>query len=122
MSDTPEKNEQAGRFSLHNLSAAFARLTGASDAKSSNAEVADALAELQDAPESVGGEVLTPRMIVEGMLFVGNGDGSPLGSREMAAHIRDVSPREVESLDERSRAGRRGAYEAVVGAFVPATE
>lgn len=37
-------------------------------------------------------------MIVEGMLFVGKPTGEPMTSREMAAHIRDVSPREVESL------------------------
>lgn len=37
-------------------------------------------------------------MIIEGMLFVGKPTGEPITSREIAAHIRDVSPREVESL------------------------
>lgn len=37
-------------------------------------------------------------MIVEGMLFVGHADGRPLTSREMAAHLRDVSPAEVDTI------------------------
>ena len=110
----PSKNEsdvaKPGRFSLHNLSAAFARLTGVSESKSSmstsmstststsTTDVAEALGEQQAEAESIGSEVLSPRMIVEGMLFVGNNEGRPLSSREMAAHIRDVSPREVETL------------------------
>ncbi len=103
MSNPPQNDEtgggeKPGRFSLHNLSAAFARLTGTSEAKSPTADVAEAFDELQASPESTGSEVLSPRMIVEGMLFVGNADGRPLSSREMAAHIRDVSPREVETL------------------------
>lgn len=37
-------------------------------------------------------------MIVEGMLFVGYADGRPLTNRSMAAHIRDVSPQEVDAI------------------------
>ncbi len=99
--DEPSGDEKPGRFSLQNLSAAFARLTGTSEAKAPTDDVAEAFEELQESPDSVGSEVLSPRMIVEGMLFVGNADGRPLSSREMAAHIRDVSPREVEThIDE----------------------
>jgi len=94
----PSNNAKGGRFSLHGLSAAFARLTGTSESKPSTADVAKTLDELQAPAESAGNEVLSPRMIVEGMLFVGNSDGRPLTSREMASHIRDVSPREVETL------------------------
>jgi len=96
--DEASASEKSGRFSLHNLSAAFARLTGASESNSSTADVAETLDALQETPESASNEVLSPRMIVEGMLFVGNSDGRPLTSHEMAAHIRDVSPREVEAL------------------------
>ena len=101
---TPEKHdetvkpEKSGRFSLHNLSAAFARLTGTSEAKAPSADVAEGIDERQESPESAQCKILSPRMIVEGMLFVGNAEGRPLSSREMAAHIRDVSPREVETL------------------------
>ena len=93
--DEPSGGEKAGRFSLHNLSAAFARLTGTSEAKAPTDDVAEAAEELQ---ASTSSHLLSPRMIVEGMLFVGNADGRPLSSREMAACIRDVSPREVETL------------------------
>jgi segregation and condensation protein B len=88
-----------GRFSLHRLSAAFARLTGNGKSESPTAELADSLSEFQDLTEEQGlGEVISPRMIVEGMLFVGTPDGRPLSNREMAAHIRDVSPKEVDAL------------------------
>ena len=46
------------------------------------------------------GEVVSPRMIVEGMLFVGNSEGRPLTNRQLAANIRDVSPKEVDELIE----------------------
>ncbi len=96
--DEADAGEKPGRFSLKNLSAAFARLTGTSDAKNSTTEQPEGLEERQETSELVGSEGLSPRMIVEGMLFVGHADGRPMSSREMAAHIRDVSPREVESL------------------------
>jgi segregation and condensation protein B len=41
---------------------------------------------------------ISPRSIVEAMLFVGRPDGHALSAREMAAAMRDVSPREVESV------------------------
>ena len=89
---------KSGRFSLHGLSAAFARLTGTSNPEPPAEGVAQALDEFQEATHSPGSEVLSPRMIVEGMLFVGNSEGRPISSREMASHIRDVSPREIDTL------------------------
>ncbi len=41
---------------------------------------------------------VTPRMIVEGMLFVGGADGRALSSSELAAHIRDLKPEEVDAI------------------------
>ena len=88
-----------GRFSLHRLSAAFARLTGSGKPEAPAPGLADSLGELQDlAGDPALGEVISPRMIVEGMLFVGTPDGRPLTNRELAAHIRDVSPKEVDAL------------------------
>lgn len=97
LSEKDDSNDgvKAGRFSLHNLSAAFARLTGASAEQSSASEAVD---ESEASEDSSSSEALSPRMIVEGMLFVGQEDGEPLTSREMASHIRDVSPSEVELL------------------------
>lgn len=99
--------DASSRFSLQRLSAAFARLTASdstepSDPEVVNRELADSLDEVQQS-QSVGAcekQVLSPRMIVEGMLFVGQEDGRPLSNRSMAAHIRDVSPQEVDSLIE----------------------
>ena len=97
MSEAEGAATKPARFSLHSLSAAFARLTGASrpGSPSDGAETSEKSAA---ASESVDNEALLPRMIVEGMLFVGHADGRPLTSREMAVHIRDVSPREIETL------------------------
>lgn len=59
---------------------------------------------------------VTPRMIVEGMLFVGAADGRPLTSLEMASHIRDVEPAEVDAIVAELNAAYRqdeSAYEIV---------
>jgi segregation and condensation protein B len=95
---TEGDGEAAGsRFSLHRLSAAFARLTGSDKSDAPSPELAASLAE-DLSEEAALGEVISPRMIVEGMLFVGTSDGRPLTNRELAAHIRDVSPKEVDAL------------------------
>jgi segregation and condensation protein B len=41
---------------------------------------------------------VTPRMIVEGMLFVGRPGGEPLASRDLASRIRDVTTAEVDQI------------------------
>ena len=91
--------DSGGRFSLHRLSAAFARLTSNEPADSSAEEVAESLDRVDSLSDSDEiGEVVSPRMIVEGMLFVGSSDGHALSNRELAAYIRDVSPTEVDDL------------------------
>ena len=96
--DKPSDDAQ-GRFSLHRLSAAFARLTGPEEHDNQEAEVNQSLQEFSEPiPATTINEVLSPRMIVEGMLFVGNTEGKPCSNREMAANIRDVSPTEVDGL------------------------
>jgi len=93
-------DDTRGRFSLHRLSAAFARLTGAGDPEEPSPAIADALHELQDPPHSakLAGDILSPRMIVEGMLFVGTSEGGLLTNRDMASTIRNVSPAEVDQI------------------------
>lgn len=94
-----ETEAAGGRFSLHRLSAAFARLTGNGKTEATPPELADSLGEVEDLSADLElGEVISPRMIVEGMLFVGTADGRPLTNREMAAHVRDVSPKEIDAL------------------------
>lgn len=101
--DAAQAAENTGgqsRFSLHRLSEAFARLTARSHSASSTSEIARGLDDVEQAlpePEPMR-LVLSPRMIVEAMLFVGQQDGQPLTSRAMAAQIRDVSPREIDAI------------------------
>lgn len=107
-----------GRFSLHRLSAAFARLSGAPDSKPEAPEVADSLEEVEESGvvASSVGDVVSPRMIVEGMLFVGNSEGKALTSRQLAANIRDVSPKEIDELVVELNRGyveANAAYEVV---------
>jgi segregation and condensation protein B len=40
---------------------------------------------------------ISPQSVVEAMLFVGHPDGRPLSSRQMAAAMRGVSPREIDA-------------------------
>jgi segregation and condensation protein B len=40
---------------------------------------------------------VTPRSVVESMLFVGRPDNGPLSARELAAAMRGVSPKEIEA-------------------------
>jgi segregation and condensation protein B len=100
MSVDPKQPEPAGgRFSLHRLSAAFARLTGTAETPEPNdPNVAPSHDEVPSRPAAADRVVLSPRMIVEGMLFVGQANGQPLTNRAMAAHIRDVSPQEVDAV------------------------
>jgi len=107
-----------GRFSLHRLSAAFAKLTGTSDSQPVETEVAESLVKspASNLVATTIGEAVSPRMIVEGMLFVGNSEGRPLSSRQLAANIRDVSPKEVDEIIvqlNQSYRDSRATYEVV---------
>jgi len=93
----PPASPPPARFTLQRLSSAFARLM----APPSKAPAASAPQLAVDADDLLPDDEalpVTPRTIVEGMLFVGHADGRRLASREMAAHIRNVSPEEVDAL------------------------
>lgn len=110
----------AGRFSLERLTSAFARLMGTTSLAAPAGSTRPQVAVEPDDAQSPADDALpvTPRMIVEGMLFVGAEDGRPLASREMAAQIRDVTPAEVDALVAELNAAYReddSAYEIVVG-------
>ncbi len=94
----PAINLPAQRFSLERLSSAFARLMGATSAGSRAAVKPQVFVDPDGAIESDESLPITPQMIVEGMLFVGGAEGRPLTSREIASHIRDVQPAEVDAL------------------------
>ncbi len=122
MGDAPTESDPApGRFSLERLSTAFARLMGATSLAGAQASRPPVAVESDDELATPGGDggPVTPRMIVEGMLFVGAADGRPLSSAEMASHLRNVTPAEVDALTaELNEAYRRdgAAYEIVSGA------
>jgi segregation and condensation protein B len=95
----PGAKPAIARFSLERLSSAFARLMGAPPPASRAAAAKPQVAvEPDDIVADDDSLPVTPRMIVEGMLFVGRTDGRPITSREIASHIRDVEPAEVDAL------------------------
>lgn len=112
-----------GRFTLERLSSAFARLMGpAAPARKAASPQLTVAAEDDLADPTADAAPVTPRMIVEGLLFVGAADGRPLSNQELAAHIRNVAPEEVEAVvTELNGAYRQdgAAYEiiAVAGGY-----
>lgn len=92
-------------MTLDNLHSAFAELLGQgeepyeSPAEPAAGEVGPAIAP-DAAPESDGDDAceVTPRTILEAMLFVGNPDGSPLSAARVAALMRGVRAAEIESF------------------------
>jgi segregation and condensation protein B len=54
--------------------------------------------DLSPAPIDCDAFEISPRSLVEAMLFVGRPDGGAVTAREMAAVMRDVSPREVDAV------------------------
>jgi segregation and condensation protein B len=95
-----ESASPTSRFSLERLSSAFARLMGTTAAPAAKAPRPQIAIEAVDAPpdHAADSTPVTPRMIVEGLLFVGAADGRPLASDEIAAQIRNVAAAEVEAL------------------------
>ena len=98
-STTPSVKSGA-RFSLERLSSAFARLMGATSLASKPGDAKPQVAIEPDETETPADDALpvTPRMIVEGMLFVGAADVRSFTAAEMASHIRDVDAAEVDAI------------------------
>jgi segregation and condensation protein B len=97
--DGATRQEPAARFTLQQLSSALARLRGPASKKTPPPEDTPTVAvEAQEPLADDEALPVTPRSIVEGMLFVGRPDGRPLTSRELASHISDVTPDEVDAL------------------------
>ncbi|MBX3433785.1 MAG: SMC-Scp complex subunit ScpB [Pirellulales bacterium] len=97
--DPPQASadDAAPRFSIERLSSAFARLMGApagQPAVATAPPASDGTLVIDDGEATPP----TPQMIVEGMLFVGRADGSPLSAREIADPIRGVDAAEVDAI------------------------
>lgn len=86
-SDAPPDSAVAG-LSLDKLNLAFADLLGKGE---------DPDTEEGEGPSDDSCQV-TPQSIVEAMLFVGNQDKQSLSSRQIAALMRGVSPREIDEV------------------------
>jgi len=104
--------------SLRKLSEAYAEMLGAEDVASDGAMHQEALdsspvndADEEDEPadavipmDRAGAEdedpacEISPRTILEAMLFVGSPGNRPLTSRQVAARMRGVSPKEIDQL------------------------
>lgn len=89
-----------GRFSLERLSSAFARLMGAPTAPAAKPTRPQIAVEADDEliDPTADAVAVTPQMIVEGMIFIGAEDGRRLPSAEIASHIRNVTPAEVDAF------------------------
>ncbi|QDS97453.1 SMC-Scp complex subunit ScpB [Adhaeretor mobilis] len=86
---TPAPKNPSPKFSLARLSTAFAKLMTSPNGKSGESETAESQPQVAR---------VSPKMIVEGLLFVGDEQRKPLTSETLAGPIRDVSPEEIENL------------------------
>jgi segregation and condensation protein B len=100
----PEPEDSSGALSqglsLEALTAGFAEMLASGEDPYAPAENP---AETITSPDSVAratepGPEITPRSIVEAMLFVGHPQNEPLGSQQMAALMRGVRAAEVDEL------------------------
>jgi segregation and condensation protein B len=80
------------------LSSAFARLMGAPAAGNRAAAKPQVAVDPDERIEDDNALAVTPRMIVEGMLFVGGAEGRALSRGELAAQVRDLKPEEVDAI------------------------
>jgi segregation and condensation protein B len=112
----PVVQPAVARFSLERLSSAFARLMGTAPKETAGANKPQVAVDPDEPLADDDSLPVTPRMIVEGMLFVGGEEGRALSSAEMASYIRDVEPAEVDAIVAKLNAGYQeddAAYEIV---------
>jgi segregation and condensation protein B len=91
-------NAESSPLSLSRLRAAFAQMLGTEEQGASGKEQTRNSCPPPPASSTVHTDPceISPRTIVEAMLFVGRADGEPFTAREMAAAMRGVSPGEIE--------------------------
>jgi segregation and condensation protein B len=104
-------NAESPPLSLSRLRAAFAQMLGTDEQGALHGESSTGSTEqgahqskrrLAPSPQPPAPNTdpceISPRTIVEAMLFVGRADGEPFTAREMAAAMRGVSPGEIETV------------------------
>jgi segregation and condensation protein B len=104
--DAPSNSPNSSPLSLNRLRAAFAQMLGAepnqaasplAKASSPGRETKSRpVNDIQTIPAADPCEI-SPRTVVEAMLFVGRADDRPFSARELAAAMRGVSPAEIEA-------------------------
>lgn len=103
--DAPSGNSNSSPLTLNRLRAAFAQMLGADpDHAAAAADNPDSQRKTKSRP-GVEFQTITaperceisPRTVVEAMLFVGRADDRPFSARELAAAMRGVSPAEIEA-------------------------
>ena len=98
MPDYPNPDASESPLSLKRLTAAFAQMLGSSQPAPGAADATEQAAENlsgQVSPQPHDPCEISPRSIVEGVLFVGASEGKPASAEQLAAAMRDVSPEEV---------------------------
>ena len=90
-------------LSIEDLGRAYAELMDQGDDPYEQRQADHELAELQDLVDSERAHdeetlEVTPRSILEAMLFVGHADNQPLTSRVIASFMRGVTPEEIDEL------------------------
>lgn len=93
-------------LSLSDLSAAFAEMLAVGQDPYSESAPTDESGAAADEPAAAPAEAVpdadpcpvTPRSILEAMLFVGNADNQPLASERVASLMRGVRPAEIDDL------------------------
>jgi segregation and condensation protein B len=95
--------EPAEGLSIEDLGRAYAELMDQGDDPYEQRQADHELAELQDLVDSekVNDDEsleVTPRSILEAMLFVGHADNQPLTARVIASFMRGVTPEEIDEL------------------------
>ena len=91
-------------ISIEDLGRAYAELMHQGDDPYEERHAETELAELQETVDSAGREredeavEVSPRSILEAMLFVGNDTNEPLTSRMIASFMRGVTPEEIDEL------------------------
>ena len=104
MSQTPEQPEHPQGISLDELTEAFAQVMGTEPevepvpAEPGEAETDESVDEPQPEPPQDDPCPVSPRTILEAMLFVGNRESRPLGAARVAELMRDVEPEDIPAL------------------------
>ena len=93
----PQTAAEQSPLSLNRLRAAFAQMLG-TGSQAQPRPVAEATSPTPAQPIVAPDPCeISPRTVIEAMLFVGRPDDRPLTAREMAAAMRGVSPAEIEA-------------------------